>query len=127
MAHKNDVPGRDVDTYKRWGVAPSVSIGMAGPTKLTLQYLHQEDDNIPQYGVPYYDGLIPGVHRSDYFGYRNVDRQERSEEHTSELQSLMRNSYAVFCLKKKKHNLTSTDTNHASCRHRQYKNRTRPH
>src|SRR3546814_996901 len=29
---------------------------------------------------------------------------ERSEEHTSELQSLMRNSYAVFCLKKKKHN-----------------------
>src|SRR3546814_1151002 len=26
----------------------------------------------------------------------------RSEEHTSELQSLMRNSYAVFCLKKKK-------------------------
>src|SRR3546814_5922809 len=28
--------------------------------------------------------------------------QERSEEHTSELQSLMRLSYAVFCLKKKK-------------------------
>src|SRR3546814_3300022 len=27
----------------------------------------------------------------------------RSEEHTSELQSLMRNSYAVFCLKKQKH------------------------
>src|SRR3546814_1166264 len=27
----------------------------------------------------------------------------RSEEHTSELQSLMRNSYAVFCLKKKSH------------------------
>src|SRR3546814_9697312 len=27
--------------------------------------------------------------------------EERSEEHTSELQSLMRNSYAVFCLKKK--------------------------
>src|SRR3546814_10055572 len=30
----------------------------------------------------------------------------RSEEHTSELQSLMRNSYAVFCLKKKKHKHT---------------------
>src|SRR3546814_10702769 len=29
--------------------------------------------------------------------------KERSEEHTSELQSLMRISYAVFCLKKKKH------------------------
>src|SRR3546814_9256858 len=30
--------------------------------------------------------------------------KERSEEHTSELQSLMRISYAVFCLKKKKNN-----------------------
>src|SRR3546814_5072062 len=31
------------------------------------------------------------------------ERVRRSEEHTSELQSLMRISYAVFCLKKKKH------------------------
>src|SRR3546814_5979179 len=33
---------------------------------------------------------------------RTYDPRERSEEHTSELQSLMRISYAVFCLKKKK-------------------------
>src|SRR3546814_8180464 len=33
---------------------------------------------------------------------------ERSEEHTSELQSLMRISYAVFCLKKKKNKATDT-------------------
>src|SRR3546814_5825953 len=38
----------------------------------------------------------------------NAAQVERSEEHTSELQSLMRISYAVFCLKKKIHN---TDTN----------------
>src|SRR3546814_5435604 len=31
-----------------------------------------------------------------------ISKSERSEEHTSELQSLMRNSYAVFCLQKKK-------------------------
>src|SRR3546814_6248884 len=35
-------------------------------------------------------------------GHRLVGRADRSEEHTSELQSLMRISYAVFCLKKKK-------------------------
>src|SRR3546814_8737101 len=34
--------------------------------------------------------------------------RQRSEEHTSELQSLMRISYAVFCLKKKKIRLTLT-------------------
>src|SRR3546814_3972700 len=37
-------------------------------------------------------------------------RHKRSEEHTSELQSLMRISYAVFCLKKKK-NDTNTQLN----------------
>src|SRR3546814_9105771 len=36
---------------------------------------------------------------------------DRSEEHTSELQSLMRISYAVFCLKKKKANKSLTNTN----------------
>src|SRR3546814_3980667 len=35
-------------------------------------------------------------------------RRRRSEEHTSELQSLMRISYAVFCLKKKKNNNRTT-------------------
>src|SRR3546814_9786832 len=35
----------------------------------------------------------------------------RSEEHTSELQSLMRISYAVFCLKKKKHTTKKTHIN----------------
>ncbi len=76
MWHRNDVPGRDVEDYKRWGVAPSVTIGIDSPTSLTLQYNHQEDNNIPQYGVPYYAGnKLPGVHRSDYFGYRNVDKQ----------------------------------------------------
>src|SRR3546814_4396419 len=40
-----------------------------------------------------------------------VDVANRSEEHTSELQSLMRISYAVFCLKKKKHNKLNTSNN----------------
>src|SRR3546814_7354521 len=37
---------------------------------------------------------------------------KRSEEHTSELQSLMRISYAVFCLKKKKKTETQHENNH---------------
>src|SRR3546814_7975716 len=38
--------------------------------------------------------------------YAMIRLGSRSEEHTSELQSLMRISYAVFCLKKKKHTST---------------------
>lgn len=75
MYHRNDVPGRDVENNKRWGIAPAVTIGIDSPTRLTLAYLHQEDHNIPQYGVPYFSGAVPGVDRSDYFGYRNLDTQ----------------------------------------------------
>src|SRR3546814_5405271 len=44
---------------------------------------------------------ISAGHLVDYGGLR-------SEEHTSELQSLMRNSYSVFCLKKKTNTIAST-------------------
>src|SRR3546814_1727726 len=42
---------------------------------------------------------------------------ERSEEHTSELQSLMRHSYAVFCLKKKKKSKMTTTCNETNKRY----------
>src|SRR3546814_6473198 len=55
-------------------------------------------------GVPLVYRAVPGciqlfrcAHEPDFAGQDDV----RSEEHTSELQSLMRISYAVFCLKKK--------------------------
>src|SRR3546814_1687414 len=43
-------------------------------------------------------------------GKSKPQRAQRSEEHTSELQSLMRISYAVFCLKKKTHKIIPTIT-----------------
>src|SRR3546814_3341949 len=50
-----------------------------------------------------------------------VRLDERSEEHTSELQSLMRISYAVFCLKKKKHIIIShTETYTIQCTKRKH-------
>src|SRR3546814_1093874 len=49
---------------------------------------------------PLVDGISVPDDGASLFGERPLTR---SEEHTSELQSLMRISYAVFCLKKKKH------------------------
>src|SRR3546814_2899333 len=43
-----------------------------------------------------------GFIRAEVISYADYIQYKRSEEHTSELQSLMRISYAVFCLKKKK-------------------------
>ncbi len=77
MAHENDVPGRDVEHYGRWGIAPSISFGLGTDTSWTLSYFHQKDDNVPQYGVPTFKGdVLPGVDDSKYYGYRNFDTQE---------------------------------------------------
>src|SRR3546814_9247455 len=55
----------------------------------------------------------PHGHRVRHYGRR--DDLWRSEEHTSELQSLMRISYAVFCLKKKKK--TKLNYNNTNIKH----------
>ena len=81
MVHQNDVPGRDHESFQRWGFAPSIVFGLGSDTRVTLSYLHQSDDNLPQYGVPfalntYNDGPLPGVDPETYFGYRNVSGQQ---------------------------------------------------
>src|SRR3546814_7310956 len=72
------------------------------------------DDLAELHGVPEYDDGGEQVHSGDaivlafagsipdFTSAVEADGALRSEEHTSELQSLMRNSYAVFCLKKQK-------------------------
>src|SRR3546814_2497292 len=58
-------------------------------------------------------GRRRAAHRLDLRGRRaGIDLDLRSEEHTSELQSLMRISYAVFCLKTKTKDSTDATTNH---------------
>src|SRR3546814_5996433 len=47
------------------------------------------------------------AHNGTLTGENTISNSLRSEEHTSELQSLMRTSYAVFCLKKKNTQITN--------------------
>src|SRR5690606_17146196 len=76
MAHENDVPGRDEIDRERWGIAPSLALGLSEDTRLTLSYFHQRDDNLPDYGVPALDGRrLAGVDRDAYFGWKNLDKE----------------------------------------------------
>ncbi len=79
MVHRNDAPGRRVEAFERWGIAPAITVGMHSPTKFTAMYFHQQDTNTPQYGVPYYNGgPVPGIDPSTYYGYANLDVQEQN-------------------------------------------------
>ena len=52
MAQGSGVPGRDIVENKRWGVAPSLAFGLGSPTRVYLNLLHVDQDNIPDGGVP---------------------------------------------------------------------------
>ncbi|MFN0023602.1 MAG: TonB-dependent receptor [Parvularculaceae bacterium] len=77
VAHRSEVEDRDGGFAKRWALAPSFAFGLGEPTTVTLSYLHQEEDNRPDYGVPWIPGRIanPGVpalvERSNYYGFSN--------------------------------------------------------
>src|SRR3546814_5342564 len=70
----------------------------------------------PWYGYSKQKGWAFGPSQIPHSGHVATTRIGRSEEHTSELQSLMRISYAVFCLKKKKH-LTKTSDDECTTYH----------
>jgi len=53
MWHDQDVAGRDAIFQKRWGIAPSLAIGIDGPTKLTISYYHLDTDELPDSGIPF--------------------------------------------------------------------------
>jgi catecholate siderophore receptor len=74
MGHKSDVADRDFVDNRRWGVAPSLTLGIGKPTTLTLEYLHQEQNDIPDYGIPFAFGRPVPVPRQTYYGLPSDDR-----------------------------------------------------
>ncbi|MBI3549077.1 MAG: TonB-dependent siderophore receptor [Elusimicrobia bacterium] len=80
--HDAAVPGRDVAHNSRWGAAPAFLFGLGSPTKLTVTYLHLDQYNQPDYGIPWvpetntalvaYRGKAPPTDFSNYYGL--IDR-----------------------------------------------------
>lgn len=53
MWHDQDVAGRDAIWQKRWGIAPSVTIGLGTDNRLTAAYYHLHTSEMPDSGLPY--------------------------------------------------------------------------
>lgn len=53
MYHDQDVAGRDAIWSRRWGVAPSITIGLGTDTRLTAAYYYLESHELPDAGIPY--------------------------------------------------------------------------
>lgn len=73
MAHRSEVADRDGALNRRWGVAPSLALGLGTPTRLTLSYLHQEENNRPDYGIPWFAGAPARVDRESFYGFADDD------------------------------------------------------
>ncbi len=85
---EGDVSGRDVTEYERWGVAPSISFGLGTPTRVTLSYFHLDQDNVPDYGIPWvttnnvspllqnYIDKAPPVDFNNFYGLKARDYEK---------------------------------------------------
>jgi len=62
MAQNNGVDGRDEVKNESWGFAPSLALGLGTPTRVFLYYLHMDQDNVPDGGVPTFG--LPGYRYS---------------------------------------------------------------
>jgi catecholate siderophore receptor len=75
MAHRDNVVERDIIEVRRVGFAPSIAFGLGTPTQVTVSYLMQHEDNIPDYGFPYINGAPLRTDRSTFYGLTR-DKEE---------------------------------------------------
>ncbi len=68
IGQSSEVVDRDDAEVRRYGYATSLVIGLDQPTQLTLNYLYQKDNNVPDYGLPYIGGEPARVDRETSFG-----------------------------------------------------------
>ncbi len=69
MGNLNDVSERDVAENRRFGIAPSLALGLGTATRWNFSYFHQTADDIPDYGIPWlFNGPAP-VNRTNYYGF----------------------------------------------------------
>jgi catecholate siderophore receptor len=80
MEQRFGVAERDDVFNTSYGIAPTLALGINTPTTLTLSYLHQIEDDIPDYGVPFIDGAPAHVNRSNYYGLINYDRTKNDTD-----------------------------------------------
>ena len=79
MGESSDVADRDYVYNERWGVAPSLALGMGQDNSVVLAYLHQQENNVPDSGVPFVAGRPAPVPREFYYGLAS-DRQTTNDD-----------------------------------------------
>jgi catecholate siderophore receptor len=65
-AFLNGMPARDAAEYRRFGIAPSVAFGIGTDTRLTRNYFHLQEDNVPDYGLPWFFASPAPVTRHNF-------------------------------------------------------------
>lgn len=73
MGNLNGVADRDNAEYRRFGIAPSVVFGLGTSTRLTIDYLHQQEYDTPDYGLPWLFGRPANVPRNTFYGFKDDD------------------------------------------------------
>jgi catecholate siderophore receptor len=68
MGESSHVARRDDVRNRHWGVAPEFSFGVGEPITVTLSYLHLQENDVPDSGIPFVNGAPAPVDPSNFYG-----------------------------------------------------------
>jgi catecholate siderophore receptor len=95
MYHDAEVSNRDVVENKRWGIAPSFALNFSEATRLTLGLFYLEEDNVPDYGLPW-SAYEAGVDQSIFYGLKNYDYEDiESKSATVQLEHVFNEAVSI--------------------------------
>jgi catecholate siderophore receptor len=80
MAEEAGVAGRDAAEIRRFGIAPSLSIGLDTKTSATLSYVHLAENDTPDYGLPWLTNELAPANRHSYFGFPNQNYLKTNDD-----------------------------------------------
>ena len=105
MGHSADEPGRDHVFNRRWAVAPSIGFGLDGDTSYIVNYLHLEQNDRPDAGLPNgrnpslagsgIEGRVAPVHRTNFYGYSTDYRTVATDSVTGRFEHRFSDSVTI--------------------------------
>ena len=86
MADTNGVAERDVVDFSRFGLAPSLALGLGEHTRVTFSWFYQQEHDRPDFGVPWYFGTPSPVARNNFYGFKTDELKTTADMGTVKIE-----------------------------------------
>jgi catecholate siderophore receptor len=95
VANYNQVARRDVVDFARIGVAPTVTFGLGTKQNITFSHYFSQENNTPDYGMPWQNGGMAAVDNNNFYGFKNDYFKTRVNISSAQYQQLINDNTTI--------------------------------